>query len=351
MRPNCGWHPWPCLLLLLAFAGEILVPVAAKATDRVNVVASTSDLAALAAEVGGDRVHVESLIRGNQDPHYAQAKPSYLLKLRQADLLIVVGLQLEGAWLTEGHHRPSLMSESGNPRIQPGSLGYFDASQYVEILEVLKPPATPNIQVLGNPHYWLDPENGRSIAQALAKRLGEIRPHDASYFDDRFQAFSKRLSDAERVWDAEMQPYHGRKVVTYQRSWSYFLKRFQLVSVGEIEPQPGIPPSRTHTRELIQTVKSENARIILAEPYFELNTAKAIARATGAKIVVMPGSVGGESGINDYFQLFDHDLALLTKALRETQSRAQLVIPRPTPISCSRLEISFDSFSSFLRSL
>jgi len=316
MRRNCGWNPWPCLLLLLAFAGEIFEPVAAKATDRVNVVASTSDLAALAVEVGGDRVHVESLIRGNQDPHYAQAKPSYLLKLRQADLLIVVGLQLEGAWLTEGHHRPSLMSQSGNPRIQPGSLGYFDASQYVEILEVLKPPATPNIQVLGNPHYWLDPENGRSIAQALAKRLSEIRPDDASYFDDRFQAFSKRLSDAERVWDAEMQPYRGRKVVTYHRSWSYLLKHFQLVSLGEIEPLPGIPPSSSHTTELIHLMKRDNVRIILVEPYFELNTPKAIARETGAEVVVMPSSVGGAKGVADYFELFDYELALLTRAFQ-----------------------------------
>ncbi len=100
---------------------------------------------------------------------------------------------------------------------------------------------------MGNPHYWLDPENGRSLAQNLANRLSEMRPGDASYFEGRFQAFSKRLTDAEKVWDAQMQPYRGRKVITYHRSWSYFLKHFQLVSVGEIEPQPGIPPSRvTH---------------------------------------------------------------------------------------------------------
>jgi ABC-type Zn uptake system ZnuABC Zn-binding protein ZnuA len=306
-------------LLVVALACSMPVPVSAQAPAKLKVVATTSDLASLAEEVGGEHVDVESLIRGNQDPHFVQIKPTYLLKLRRADLLIVVGLDLEGAWLTEGHHRPSLMSQSGNPRIQPGASGYFDASQYAEIIEIPKPPITPNIYALGNPHFWLDPENARRIAQGMTEKLRELRPTDAAYFADRFQAFNRRLSNAEKIWDAEMQPYHGRKVVTYQRSWSYFLKRFQLVSVGEIEPQPGIPPSRTHTRELIQTVKSENARIILAEPYFELSTAKAIARATGAKIVVMLGSVGGERGINDYFQLFDHDLALLTKALRETQ--------------------------------
>ncbi len=240
-------HRWPALLLALALAGAAPSPVAAQVVRKLKVVASTSDLAALAAEVGGDHVEVESIVRGNQDPHFVEAKPSYLLRLRQADVLIVVGLQLEGAWLTQSHHRPSLISQSGNPRIQPGASRYFDASQYARILEIPNPPVTPSIQALGNPHYWLDPENGRSLAQNLANRLSEMRPGDASYFEGRFQAFSKRLTDAEKVWDAQMQPYRGRKVITYHRSWSYFLKHFQLVSVGEIEPQPGIPPSRvTH---------------------------------------------------------------------------------------------------------
>jgi zinc/manganese transport system substrate-binding protein len=310
---------WPTLLLALAVAGAAPSMVPAEDAAKLKVVASTSDLAALAAEVGGDRVEVESIVRGNQDPHFVQEKPSYLLKLRRADLLIVVGLQLEEAWLTEGHHRPSLMSQSGNPRIQPGASGYFDASQYAQILEIPNPPVTPSIQALGNPHYWLDPENGRSVAQGLANKLSEIRPNDASYFEDHFQAFNQRLSNAERVWEAQMQPYRGRKVVTYHRSWSYLLKHFQLVSVGEIEPQPGIPPSRSHTRDLMNLLKRENAKIILVEPYFEQKTANAIARATGAKVVVMPSSVGGEKGITDYFQLFDHDLTLLTKALKESQ--------------------------------
>jgi ABC-type Zn uptake system ZnuABC Zn-binding protein ZnuA len=259
---------------------------------------------------------VESLARGNQDPHFVQAKPSYLLKVRQADLLIVVGLQLEGAWLTQGHHRPSLMSQSGNPRIQPGASGYFDASQYARILEIPNPPVTPSIHALVNPHYWLDPENGRSIAQNLATKLSEMRPEDASYFEDRFQTFSQRLSDAERAWDVQTRPYRGRKVITYHRSWSYLLKHFQLVSVGEIELQPGIPPSRSHTRELVNLMKRENVKIILQEPYFELKTAKAIARATGAEVAIMPSSVGGEKGIADYFNLFDYDLALLVKAFQ-----------------------------------
>jgi zinc/manganese transport system substrate-binding protein len=305
---------WP--LLALALSSAAATSAFSQVAPKLKVVASTSDLAALATEVGGDRIEVEYLIRGDQDPHFAQEKSSYLLKLRQADLLIVVGLQLEGGWLTQGYHRPSLITRSGNPRIQPRASGYFDASQYAEILDVPAQPLTPNIMPFGNPHYWLDPENGRRTAKALANKFSEMRPNDASYFEDRLQIFSKRLLDAEKVWDAEMQPYHGRKVVTYHRSWSNFLKHFQLVSVGEIETHPGIPPSRGHTAELINRMKSENAKIILVEPYFELKTPNAIARATGAGVVVMPSSVGGEKGITDYFQLFDYNLGLLTKALK-----------------------------------
>jgi ABC-type Zn uptake system ZnuABC Zn-binding protein ZnuA len=304
-------------LEVLAASCTIFGPVLAQGADKIKVVASTSDLAALAREVGGDRVQVEYLVSGNQDAYFAQAKPSYLLKLRRAELLIVVGLLYESRWLTEaGRNRPSLLSQSGNPRIQPGASGYFDASHYVEILDIPKPPVAPDTQPLGNPYYWLDPENGRTIAQALAKKLSEIRPQDASYFEDRFQLFSKRLSDAERAWDAEIKPYRGRGVVTYHRSWSYFLKRFALVSAGEIEPQPGIPPNRSHTTELIALMKSENVKVILVEPYFELNTPNEMARKTGAGVVIMPSSIGAAKGVSDYFQLLEHDLALLTRAFQ-----------------------------------
>src|SRR5262249_1268864 len=256
---------WSALLLALLLAGVLPRLITAQTAAKLKVVTATPDLAALAEEVGGDRIEVESLSRGIQDPHFVQAKPSYLLKLRRADLLMVVGLQLEGACLTEGHHRPSLMSQSGNSRIQPAASGFFDGSQCVQILEIPSPPVTPNIHALGNPHYWLDPENGRSIAKALVDKLSEIRSGDASYFENRFKIFNKRLFDEEKVWDDEMRPYRGRKVVTYHRTWSYFLKHFQLVSVGEIEPQPGVPPNRSHTRELVNLMKRENVKVIFVE--------------------------------------------------------------------------------------
>jgi zinc/manganese transport system substrate-binding protein len=301
-------------LALALLAGVSALPTGA--AGKIKIVTATSDLASLAQEVGGDHVEVESIARGYQDPHFVEAKPSFLLKLRQADLLIVVGLQLEIGWL------PPLITQSGNPRIQPDSAGYLDASQFAEILE--KPTgvvtrAMGDVHPFGNPHYWLDPENARRAAQGIANKLSELRPVDAAYFNSRFQDFSNRLTEAGKKWNAEMEPYHGRKVITYHRSWPNFLKYFGLVSMGEIEPRPGIPPTPSHTLELINMMKRENVKIILVEPYFDLKTPNSIARNTGAQVVVLPPSVGGEKEITDYFKLFDYDLALVIKAFQATQ--------------------------------
>src|SRR5207302_5762850 len=192
---------------------------------KLTVVTSTTDMAALTREVGGDKVNVEALARGYQDPHFVEAKPSFLLKLRQADLLISVGLQLEIGWL------PPLITQSGNRRVQVGAPGYLDASQFAEILEIPTGQVTRamgDVHPLGNPHYWLDPDNGRRIAKGIAAKLGELQPGDAGYFQERFQDFDKRLTAAEKVWDAQMKPYHGRKLVTYHRSWPNFAKHFGL---------------------------------------------------------------------------------------------------------------------------
>ena len=295
------------LALLLA---SLQVPPA-QAAGKIQIVTATSDLAALAEEVGGDRVEVESIARGYQDPHFVEAKPSFLLKLRRADLLIVVGLELEIGWL------PPLINQSGNPRIQVAAPGYFDASRFAEILEIPKGIVTRaegDVHPLGNPHYWLDPANGQRIAKGIADRLSEKRPADASYFEQRYQTFTKRLQEEDQKWVAEMKPYAGRKVVTYHRSWPNFAKHFDLDVVGYVEPRPGIPPSPSHTLELIQMMKRENVKVAMVEPYFDLKTPKAIARDTGAQVVVMMPSVGGEKEITDYFKLFDYDIALLKKA-------------------------------------
>jgi zinc/manganese transport system substrate-binding protein len=288
----------------------------AAAASKLKVVTATTDLAALAEEVGGDRINVESIARGYQDPHFVEAKPSFLLKLRHADLLIVVGLQLEIGWL------PPLITQSGNPRIQVGAPGYLDASQFAEILEIPTTQVTRamgDVHPLGNPHYWLDPENGRRIGRGIQSKLAEMRPEDAAYFAQRLQAFEQRLDQTEKVWDEATKPFHGRKVVTYHRSWPNFAKRFGLNVVGYVEPRPGIPPSPGHTIELIQMMKRDNVKVILVEPYFDLKTPDSIGRETGAQVVVLLPSVGGEKEVTDYFKLFDYDIALLARAFKSTQ--------------------------------
>jgi len=315
MKTVSGFSLWATVLALGLLAGALLSSTAAEA-KKLNVVTSTTDLAALTQEVGGDKINVQSIAKGYQDPHFVEAKPSFLLKLRQADLLIAVGLQLEIGWL------PPLITQSGNPRIQVGAAGYLDASQFAEILEIPQGTVTRaegDVHPLGNPHYWLDPDNGRRIARGIANKLADLDPADGAFFQQRFQDFEKRLLAAEQKWDAEMKPYRGRKVVTYHRSLPNFAKHFGLDVVGYVEPRPGIPPTPSHTLELIQLMKRENCKIILVEPYFDLKTPQSIARETGAQVVVYLPSVGGVKEVTTYFQLFDYDIALLTKASQSTQ--------------------------------
>jgi ABC-type Zn uptake system ZnuABC Zn-binding protein ZnuA len=203
-----------------------------------------------------------------------------------------------------------------------GTRGYLDASQFCEILEIptgIVTRAMGDVHPLGNPHYWLGPENGHRIAQAIQAKLAELRPEDASYFQQRFEEFSQRLIAAEKVWDQKMAPYRGRKVVTYHRSWPNFTKRFGLDVVGYVEPKPGIPPSPSHTLELINYMRRENIKLILVEPYFDLKTPNAIARDTGGEVVVLLPSVGGEKEVTDYFKLFDYDINLLMAAFEQTK--------------------------------
>jgi len=299
----------------LALVFALLFPATGSADTKIRIMTATTDLASLAQEIGGDRADVESVARGYQDPHFVDPKPSFLLKLSKAELLIVVGLELEIGWL------PPLITQSSNPRIQVGAPGYLDASRFAKILEIPTGQVTRaegDVHPLGNPHYWLDPDNGLRIAKGIQNKLSEMRPNDAAYFAQRYDSFEQRLKQAEQQWLAQMKPYAGRKVVTYHRSWPNFAEHFGLDVVGYVEPRPGIPPSPQHTVELIGQMKRDGVKVIMVEPYFDLKTPNAIARDTGAVVVVLMPSVGGEKEITDYFKLFDYDIAKLKKAFDET---------------------------------
>lgn len=301
-------------VLALAALGAGAVPASA----ALKVITSTTDLAAIAKEVGGDKIAVEALARGYQDPHFVEAKPSFVLKLHSADLLIAVGRQLEIGWL------PPLITQSRNSRIQPGAPGYLDASLTAKILDVPTGPITRamgDVHPQGNPHYWLDPENGRRVAKAIQAKLAELDQANAGFYRQREADFQRRLNEAEARWKAAMAPYKGIKVVTYHRSWPNFAEEFGLDVIGYVEPKPGIPPTPQHTLNLIQAMKQQNVKLILVEPYFDLKTPNSIASHTGAKVVVLLPSVGGEKEVGDYFTLFDHDIKLLVSAIRETGAK------------------------------
>jgi ABC-type Zn uptake system ZnuABC Zn-binding protein ZnuA len=277
---------------------------------------ATEDLAAIAREVGGDAVSVDSIAKGYQDPHFVEPKPSFLLKLQKADVLVVVGLQLEIGWL------PPLITQSRNSKIQPAGPGYVDASTFCKILEIPQGQVTRamgDVHPLGNPHYWLDPDNGRRIAKGLADKFSSIQPSNAAQFAQHYADFDKKLTEAEKGWEAKMAPFKGRKVITYHRSWPNFCERFGLTVVDYVEPKPGIPPTPAHTLDVINIMKREGVHLILVEPYFDLRTPNSIASQTGGQVVVLMPSVGGTKEITDYFKLFDYDINLLVNAFSKVK--------------------------------
>ena len=290
-----------CLaLLVMAFS---LFVSAQYALAKVKVVASLPTFAAITKEIGGDKVEAESLAKGYQDPHFVDAKPTYVLKLNKADLLIYNGLELEIGWL------PPLITGARNSKILTGALGNLDCSTLIPtILEV---PTTKidrsmgDIHPGGNPHYMLDPRNGIPIAKGIADRLKAIDPENASYYDERLKDFVGRLNAKTKEWDEKLAPYKGTEIVTYHKSWVYFSDWAGFKEVGYIEPKPGIPPSPSYVAELIRRIQQMNVKLVMAESYYPKKTPALIAEKAGASFLVLPSSVDAREGINTYFDLFN----------------------------------------------
>ena len=299
------------MLTVAASAFAAAVPASA----QLKVVTSTTDLYDIAKAVGGDRITATHIGEGYQDPHFIEAKPSFVLQLRSADVWAFVGLDLEIGWM------PLLLDGARNPRIRQGGSGYLDVSRAIPLLDVPSgnvDRSQGDVHPLGNPHYWLDPENGRRIAKAIQTKFSQMDGANAAYYAQRQADFDKRLTEVQKKWASAMAPYKGLKVVTYHRSWPNFAEAFGLDVIGYVEPKPGIPPTPQHTLDVIQAMKAQNVKIIMVEPYFDLKTPNSIASATGAKVLVMPPSVGGVPAAADYFKLFDVDIDMLIGAIKET---------------------------------
>ncbi|MGH9316778.1 MAG: metal ABC transporter substrate-binding protein [Thermoanaerobaculia bacterium] len=294
------------------FLLPVLLLLASPALATVHVVTSIQDFASIADAVGGKRVETFALAKGYQDPHFVEPKPSFVLKLAKADLLIVAGLELEVGYL------PPLVDQSRNEKIRPGAQGYLDASVGCDILE--RPTgvvtrAMGDVHPFGNPHFWLDPGNGRISARAIAERLARLDPAGASDYQANLAAFEVKLAEGEKRWEAALAPYAGTEVVTYHNSWPNFLKRFRLVAAGYVEPKPGIPPSPSHILQLINMMREKKIPVILIEPYFDQKTPKTVAEKTGAQLLTFVPSVGGVPEAKDYIALFDYDVKLLVDTL------------------------------------
>ena len=294
-------------VLIATFAGQ------AYADKKLNVVTSTPDLKYIVQEIGGNRVAVTSIARGNQDPHYVEPKPSFMLLLRKADLYFVTGMSLEVGW------SPSLERGAGNPSIMKFAKNYINCSNLVKPLEI---PTTGmdrakgDVHPEGNPHYMLDPNNAIVISKTIEKALINKDPKHAAYYKDRRKKFVTRATKAQIRWLKAMMPFKGMRVVTYHKNWSYFARRFGLKVIGTIEPKPGISPSPSHLAKLIPKMKAENAKIIITAPYFERKMPELVARSTGARVVVLPVMPGGSPGTDGYFKFFDYVVNTLVKNAR-----------------------------------
>jgi len=291
----------------------LLAALPAFAAGKLSVVTTTEDLAAIAREVGGDRVEVASLSKGYQDPHFVDAKPSYMVQLKKADLFVHVGRELEVGWA------PGLVSGSHNPRIQQGAAGNVDASAQVQVIEVPSQVSRSqgDIHPFGNPHYWLDPANGAPVARAIRDGLVRVSPADKATFDAHEADFEKRLTAAVARWKGQAAALglNGMKVVTYHRSWSYFARAYGLQVVDFVEPRPGIPPSPNHVADLVNEMKGGGVRVLLMETFFDARVPQKISRDTGVPLAVLPTSVGAEPAIHTYFDLFDRLFVELGAAL------------------------------------
>ena len=302
------------LLILLAWGFFLTTSVYAKG-DKLQILTTTTDLKSITEFIGGDKVKVDSICKGYQDPHFVEAKPSFMIKAKKADLFIRVGLELEIGY------EELIINGSRNPKIRAGQFGHLDASKGVYLLEV---PTTTKIDrsmgdvhPMGNPHYWLDPLNAKVIASNIAERLSQLSPKDVSYFKKNLLDFNKRIDEKLIEWNRQLTPFKEEGIAIYHRSWPYFTKRFGLVVSCELEPKPGIPPSPGHLKEVIDKIKQENIEVILMEVFYDEKPARFVAQQSSAKVVIVPNSVGGTKEAKDYFSLMDTIIEKLTEALKE----------------------------------
>ena len=299
-------------LFLLSIVPALLLAGAPPARAQLKVVTSTTDLYDIATAVGGSHIKAVHISEGYQDPHFVEAKPSFILQLRDADVFAFVGLDLEIGWM------PLLLQGARNRRLEPGQPGYLDVSRVVQVLDIpgrQVDRSQGDVHPLGNPHYWLDPGNARRMAQLFASTFATLDPGNAAAYQTGEAAFTARLAQQEQGWAPLLASIKGKPVVAWHTSWRYLANYTGMNIVGFMEPKPGVPPSPAHLAGLIATMKRTGARVIIMEPFYDRKMADFVAARTGATVLVLPPSVGGTRAAGDYFQLMSYDLQQLAAAL------------------------------------
>lgn len=308
-----GGPPFSMIMLLLRSAlliALLAVTSAAFAQDRVQVVTTTTDLRSLTEAVGGDRVAAVSLVPPNLDAEEYQPKPQDVLRLKQARLLVRVGLDYD-LWLDR------LLAQVGRSEISRGGPAYVDASFAIAVLELRGMSVGPgdgHAHGSGNPHYWLDPKNAETITANIVEALARIDPANAKTYEANRQAFLTRLNAKLTEWESKLGVLKAMPIVAYHNSWPYFARRFRLDVIGFIETKPGVPPSPSHLAEIVRDMRARGARIVLREPHEPERDVAFVASRAGAQVVTLAASVGALPGADDYISLFDVNVAALTKA-------------------------------------
>jgi ABC-type Zn uptake system ZnuABC Zn-binding protein ZnuA len=344
----------PLAILFAALCVAATVP--ARAADApLKVVTTIPDLGDLARQVGGDAVSVFSMVPGPQDPHFIDARPSFIKQLSEADVFLIVGMEMEVGYL------PAIVQNARNARVIPGGLGYVDASAVITPLQiptVSVDRSLGDVHPLGNPHYLLDPVNGVKVAELIRNTFQHLRPAQREYFAARFQTFRDKVAkalvgeelaakydalklarldehgklggflksqgdgDKLRGWLGAVRPYRGTKVVDDHNMWPYFAQRFGIHVIGDLEPRPGLPPTTRHLRKLIDAMRAEGVQLIMAAPYYDARHARFIAEATGARVVEMAHQVNGRPEADDYYNMIDLNVRGIVRALEAANADA-----------------------------
>lgn len=294
----------------LALAALLAMPQVALA--QLKVVTSTTDLYDIARAVGGSDIKAVHISEGYQDPHFVEAKPSFILQLRNADVFAFVGLDLEVGWMS------LLLQGARNAKLAQGQPGYMDVSRSIRVIDARSnvDRSQGDVHPQGNPHYWFDPENGRRIARAFASTFTALDRANAADYAAREKQFEAQLSAQEKQWAPLLAQIKGQPVVAWHTSWNYLAQYTGMNIVAFMEPKPGVPPSPAHLASVIMTVKRTGAKAIIMEPFYDRKMADMVAGKTGIKVLVLPSSVGGVKGVDSYFQLMTHNIRQLAAAVR-----------------------------------